>query len=1185
MTGTISPPARSPLRLGSSMLRVEKVRALAWAPNGSFLAVGLSDTLVLWNGASEQGKLRRIPGLSCKTVSVSAGGEELAICSPQGGWRLLRTDSETLDGVRADGGPHVCDALWSPSGRSIALIGADRTIRLQDMATGAEKWTKTAPEDITASAWSPDASALAIGGAHGMVRILNTSNGAVRRALEVESGCERILSLTWSSDGGWVAAGCRDQTLRIWDTRSGKLIRLLEGHTGPTVGAAFCWNDRLLVSTAHDQTVRLWRCDIWEEIAVRGVRSPYPVMAVHPFELLVAVWDADASSVDVLEIDRETVLDVRGGPSLQYVNAKIVLVGESGVGKSGLAIRIAESRFQTTESTHGARFCHIQIPASAVTSLAPPVKAEVTLWDFAGQPEYHLIHQLFLDDADVALLVYACDRADDPFRGVEYWAKVLKKHLPPHARKILVAARADVNPVTAPDSRVSAFLAEFGLDRHFVTSAKTGMGSAELVHEIIGQIGWDRLTRVTTPRLFGVIREKLLERKKAGQVLVPVDEVQREVAALYPERADCNQEVISVIRSLQARGLVHGLNPANGQSQVLLHPELINQYGSSIIQAARAHPKSLGAVFERDVLHAELDDFAKVDRPGPVEERLILEATVELLVKHQLCFRHMGQLVFPSQFRSQRPPFEAIHPRSEVTYRFAGSVEAIYASLVVSLSYSGYFQLDECWSYAVEFTRNGYQLGFSMRQTGSGEGELDIYFYDGIDRYDRVSFIRFIMDHLRRNGIEVKENIRLYCKNPNCLQEVTNRAAIEKRIQDGETTITCQFCNTVIGIPRSVEQIFETVEQVRATVAEMQRKTEEGTKEAVKEVQSTIKTIGTAKDQGETIRILHLSDLHIRVGDTRLAGATLHSDLQMHFHIGRLDYLVISGDVADHALPEEYDNAAEFVDGLVNLFSLTPDRVIVVPGNHDVNWDKADEAFIRVPKRHLREAPKARVIDLGDKGVLICDESKYKERFTPFSQNFYRKIYSEPYDLDYEKQFRLWKADQDHILFLGLNTCWELDEHQPEKAGIHPAALAGALTELTEGQFENWLKIAVWHHPLGVGSLDDSFLSLLAQHGFQIALQGHRHKARHQFSVSDSIHIVEGGTFSAPEYEQTPGVAMQYSLLSYDPNRFRIRVEARRQQNPQGAWMSDPRYRLGDREVPYQAIKLRRRTKGAAGVN
>jgi predicted phosphodiesterase len=327
---------------------------------------------------------------------------------------------------------------------------------------------------------------------------------------------------------------------------------------------------------------------------------------------------------------------------------------------------------------------------------------------------------------------------------------------------------------------------------------------------------------------------------------------------------------------------------------------------------------------------------------------------------------------------------------------------------------------------------------------------------------------------------------------------------------------------------------------------------------------------------------LHLSDLHIQTGDTRLTSATLHTDLQRHFRIGRLDYLVISGDIADRARAEEYNRAAEFVDGLVKLFSLTPDRVVVVPGNHDVDWDKGDEAFIHVPKRRLRETLDARVIDLGDKGVLICDESKYKERFTSFSQHFFRKIFSEPYDLDYEKQFRLWKSDQDRIVFLGLNTCWEIDEHQPEKAGIHPAALAGALSALNAGKFEGWLKIAVWHHPIGVGSLDDSFLSLLAQHGFQIAMQGHRHKARHQLDVSDSIHILEGGTFSAHEKEQTPGVAMQYSLLSYDPIKFKIRIDARKQQNSLSAWMSDLRYRTGDREVAYKMIRLKRPSKGIA---
>ena len=50
-------------------------------------------------------------------------------------------------------------------------------------------------------------------------------------------------------------------------------------------------------------------------------------------------------------------------------------------------------------------------------------ECEAVLWDLAGQPDYRLIHALFLDDADLALVLFDPTRNDDPLAGVEFWLK------------------------------------------------------------------------------------------------------------------------------------------------------------------------------------------------------------------------------------------------------------------------------------------------------------------------------------------------------------------------------------------------------------------------------------------------------------------------------------------------------------------------------------------------------------------------------------------------------------------------------------------------------------------------------------------------------------------------------------------------------------------------------------------
>ena len=87
--------------------------------------------------------------------------------------------------------------------------------------------------------------------------------------------------------------------------------------------------------------------------------------------------------------------------STRYTNAKVVLVGESGAGKTGLALRLAEDRWQETESTHGMNVWPLRLPGLN----AGDMEREVWLWDFAGQPDYRLIHQLYMDETALALLV------------------------------------------------------------------------------------------------------------------------------------------------------------------------------------------------------------------------------------------------------------------------------------------------------------------------------------------------------------------------------------------------------------------------------------------------------------------------------------------------------------------------------------------------------------------------------------------------------------------------------------------------------------------------------------------------------------------------------------------------------------------------------------------------------------
>ena len=436
---------------------------------------------------------------------------------------------------------------------------------------------------------------------------------------------------------------------------------------------------------------------------------------------------------------------------------------------------------------------------------------------------------------------------------------------------------------------------------------------------------------------------------KHGFEPMSVDRFEREIRQLYISQA----EVDTVVGLLQARGLVQRLEPTNSLALVLLRPELLNQYASSIIQAARTHPQGIGAILERDVLNGNLP-LVGFQRPQISEEKPVIESTAELLVRHDLCFREMGLLVFPSQINVTRPAPPDTHPRSEVTYEFSGGLEAIYASLVVRLSYTGEFQREVQWKYAAEFSKTGHRLGFAMCETAEGTAELEVYFYPEVSELDRVIFTRFITDHLRAKGIDIHERIRLYCR---CGEEVENRNPIEACVRAGKLHIPCQYCGASIIIPRSIEERYRSDRSYLERQRELAQTVEQRTEREVQGFQADRKQY-TEQKQGTAVYVLHFSDFHLESSSQVQTYRTqLESDLAKELKVSRLMYLAVSGDIANYSSKEEYEAAFELIDGLVKRFGLDPNRVIIAPGNHDVNWELSKQAYEFTYKPTRRETP------------------------------------------------------------------------------------------------------------------------------------------------------------------------------------------------------------------------------------
>ena len=123
-------------------------------------------------------------------------------------------------------------------------------------------------------------------------------------------------------------------------------------------------------------------------------------------------------------------------------------------------------------------------------------------------------------------------------------------------------------------------------------------------------------------------------------------------------------------------------------------------------------------------------------------------------------------LVFPSYFRRDKPDLPE-HPNVFVTYGFSGPLEEIYATLVVRLSYSDGFKCEQLWKDAVDFkTPSGKRVGLAMRKKSEGAAEIVVYFEAGVPDDTKVTFIKYVHEHLLaraqpREEVTRVQNLRL----------------------------------------------------------------------------------------------------------------------------------------------------------------------------------------------------------------------------------------------------------------------------------------------------------------------------------------------------------------------------------------------------------------------------------------
>ena len=813
-----------------------RVFSVAFDPQGGALASGGGDGRVkLWEARS--GKLlRTLEGHQGYVVSVAF--------SPQGGTLASGSSNKTVKLWEAHAGKllrtleghrgNVLSMAFDPQGATLASGSADGMVKLWEARSGDLLRTLEGHRiSVYSVAFDPQCGTLASGSGDQTVKLWEARSGKLLHTLEGHENL--VLSVAFDPQGGTLASGSFNQTVKLWDARSGKLFRTLEGHTGSVDRVAFSAYGRLLASKSADQTIRLWNCETWETVAVIPEPTPtdwwVPALAFHPTLPLLATAGSEPGApgdercrlIHLWELDLDLLLGKNRvtrsiAPvelSVQHRTAKVILVGDTGVGKSGLAQRLVLGKFVDTRSSH-ARRALVLDSNTVKTSSGVDEHRETVLWDLAGQPAYRLVHQLAMDDAAVACVLLDARSETNPLEGASYWSQALdlvRTNAP--IAKLLVPARMDVGGLPVSQERLRAFVQEHGFAGVFPTSALTGEGCDALLQAIREHVHWEDLPGVSSTETLAALRAFVgrLKGEKAVQdpstvadacaTLLTIADLHRRFETDYGQPVPLDK-FIAYLQRLEDTDAVdvlafHSLGQEpNPETFVLLDPTRVDAYASALLVAARDEPDGPGHLSESRVRNGDFN-LPDTERLGDKQaERHLLWFVMENLFSRDLALREKIQgedyVVFPAQCtRELNFPGKGVFG---VAYGFAGPVKSIYATLIAQLAHYEGFSKRQFFQDAAAYRADASgRCLVRLTDHGNGNGELEVSFEEDTPSAVRQGFLEFVEKHLesRSKPGSVTRRHACRCANDNC-QKPFHDDVVKARLQERKKNLLCPFC-------------------------------------------------------------------------------------------------------------------------------------------------------------------------------------------------------------------------------------------------------------------------------------------------------------------------------------------------------------------------------------------------------